>query len=37
MKQFKNWKTVAIAFILTMLVALQPVVTYACAGSHTGC
>lgn len=38
MNRFMNWKTVAIAFIFTTLVALHPVVTYACgAGGHGGC
>ena len=39
MKRFTKWKTIVIAVIFTLLVALQPVVTYACtgAGGHGGC
>ena len=38
MKQIKSWKTLAIAAIFSLLVAAQPVVTYAGGcGSHTGC
>ena len=37
MKRFMTWKTIAIAFIFTLLVALQPTIIYACGGSHTGC
>lgn len=37
MKCFTNWKTIVIAAIFTLLVALQPAITYACSGSHGGC
>ncbi len=38
MKQFKSWKTAALAALLPLLIALQPAITYACgAGGHTGC
>ncbi len=39
MKRFKNWKTVALASLLPLLVALQPTLIYACeaATSHGGC
>lgn len=36
MKRFANWKTLAIAALFTLLFALQPAITYACAGSHCG-
>ena len=38
MKRLMTWKTIAIAAIFTLLVALQPAITYACGGgSHGGC
>jgi len=37
MKRFTNWKTLAIAALFTLLVALQPAITYACSGGHAGC
>ena len=39
MKRFTNWKTIAIGALFTLLVALQPAITYACsgAGGHGGC
>jgi hypothetical protein len=37
MKRFNHWKTIAIIAIFTLLVALQPVATYACGGGHGGC
>ncbi len=38
MKRINNWKTIALATVLPLLIALQPAITYACdAGSHTGC
>jgi len=37
MKRFTNWKTIAIAALFTLLFALQPAITYACGGGHTGC
>lgn len=39
MKQINVWKTLTIAAIFSLVVAAQPVVTYACgsAGGHGGC
>lgn len=37
MKRLMTWKTIAIAAIFTLLFTLQPAITYACGGSHTGC
>lgn len=38
MKHFMNWKTITIAALFGLLVALQPAITYACgAGGHGGC
>lgn len=38
MNRFKLWTTIAIATIFSLLVALQPAITYACgAGGHSGC
>jgi len=37
MKRVTNWKSIAIAALFTLLVALQPAITYACGGGHTGC
>lgn len=38
MKRFKNWKTIAIAALFGMLIALQPAISYASGcGGHTGC
>jgi hypothetical protein len=37
MKCFKLWTTIAIATIFSLLVALQPAISYACGGTHGGC
>ena len=38
MKRFTHWKAIAIVAIFTLLVALQPAITYACgSGGHGGC
>lgn len=41
MKQFSHWKSVAWATLVSLLIALHPVITYAAhcdvAGSHVGC
>lgn len=41
MKRFKRWKLLTVAFVFSLLVALQPVVVHASetcgSGSHTGC
>ena len=38
MKQLKNWKSIALATILPVIVAAQPAITYACSnGVHGGC
>ncbi|MEM7532125.1 MAG: hypothetical protein AAF639_08115 [Chloroflexota bacterium] len=40
MTRFKNWKTIAIIAIFSLIVALQPAITYAShggCGGHTGC
>ncbi len=38
MQRFKTWTIIALAALFTLLVALQPTVTYACSfcGSHGG-
>ena len=38
MKRIKNWKTIAFAAIIPLLIASQPAITYACeaAGGHCG-
>ena len=39
MKQFKHWKSILLAALLPLLVALQPAITYACSagvGGHCG-
>ena len=38
MKRIKNWKTIAFAAVVPLLIALQPAITYACdtATSHCG-
>lgn len=37
MARIRSWKTIALASVLPMLIALQPFVTHACSGSHGGC
>lgn len=39
MKRFNNWKSIALATFLPLLIAAQPAITYACnvGGQHTGC
>lgn len=37
MNRLITWKTIAIAATFTLLVALQPAITYACGGGHSGC
>ena len=41
MKQFKHFKSVAAATLLTLFITLQPIITFAAhcdvAGSHVGC
>jgi hypothetical protein len=37
MKRINNWKTIAFATIVPLLIALQPTITYACTTtSHCG-
>lgn len=36
LQQFRTWKTIALVTTLTVLAALQPLVTHACS-SHGGC
>ncbi len=37
MNRIKNWKTLAFASIVPLLLALQPAITYACdAAGHCG-
>ncbi|MCA9931656.1 MAG: hypothetical protein KC419_24405, partial [Anaerolineales bacterium] len=38
MKRINNWKTIAFAAIVPLLIAWQPAITYACTtcGSHGG-
>jgi hypothetical protein len=38
MKRFKNWKSIALATLLPLFVAMQPAISYACeVGTHSGC
>jgi hypothetical protein len=39
MKRISHWKAVIVVAILTGLIAIQPVITYAggCGGAHPGC
>ena len=41
MKRFAHWKSLALATLVSLLIALQPVITFAAscdvAGAHGGC
>ena len=37
MKRIKNWKTIAFAAILPLLIASQPAITFACDAANTHC
>ena len=37
MKRLQNWKSIAVATILTLLVSMQPAISYACTTTtHCG-